>query len=88
MKLIVLTVGKVMTSYYTKCPTQRITFKSVDENDKEYYYLNLDRRWEKEVDINNWLKYLKPGRVLEVSLQSNGKNVDMFKGFQVKGEIK
>lgn len=79
MKLIVLSVSPETLSKYSGFPTKRVTFKSLDPNDKNYYYLNLDEKFKEKV--SQWDPVCKEGNVLDVTLQANGKNINLFQGF-------
>jgi hypothetical protein len=63
----------------------RVAMKSIGEGDPNTYYLNLPKNYQR---FNEWLPYMKEGNVLEVNLQSNGKNVNFYMPFNVIKQVK
>lgn len=76
MKVIVWKVGDWRPGKFPDRKTnetfdvKRVMFKSLDEKDKETYYLNLDK---KQPDVvEKWEPHIKEGNVLDVVLVPKG----------------
>jgi hypothetical protein len=62
----------------------RVAFKPLDDTGMKVHYLNLPHKF---IKYEEWIKYLKPGNILDVSLQGNKKNVNYFMNFSVVKEV-
>ena len=87
MKLTVWNEGIWKPSRFSNSEVRRVSFKSLDKNDKKTYYLNLDNA---NKGYEQWLPYLINGTVLDVQVMPmNGKNIiNKFQPFLVVKQIK
>lgn len=79
MKVIVLKVSEWRQSIKNDALYKRITFEIMDQPGK-YVHLNLTQNCA-PIKWQQWLPYLKPGNVLDVTMQSNNRNVNQFQHF-------
>lgn len=78
-RVVVWKIPNWTNSKYQDGKNVRIALKNIDTN--ESYHLNLVSS---EPDILlRWFPAIAEGSILDVKLQSNGKNVDRYAGFQV-----
>lgn len=91
MKLIVLKEGVWKDSVSGDGSNKRVTFKSLDAEDKRYYYLNItdyerDTRAQQSIK-DKWEPWCKPGNVLEVPM-FNETTINKFGQFTIIKENK
>lgn len=78
MIAIVWKVSKEMPSKWKPGFTnQVVVFKSIDESDKKQYKLNLDSKFKNDCD--RWKVDLQEGNVLNITINYDTGNVDLFK---------
>jgi hypothetical protein len=86
MKLICIDEGVWKPGKHGDGQNKRVSFKSVDPEDKKYYYLNLtDYEVDKAAGIsieNKWLPFAKKGNILDVDLY-NENTIAKFRPFHV-----
>ena len=82
-RVIVLVVGPWKDSKTNGYPYMRVTFELADEPGS-YVYLNLTKNVQgQDYKWAQWVPHLKPGNVLDVTMQANNKNVNQFAPFRV-----
>jgi len=82
MKAIIWKVTERRPSkMYDNVDNQVVVFKSIDENDKGQYKLNLDYRFPDVV--SRWLPNIQEGNVLDVNIRPGTKNVDAYSQYKL-----
>lgn len=87
MRLAVWNEGIWKPSKYTNGDCRRISFKSLNKDDKKTYYLNQDTSHD---GYENWLPHIIKGTVLDVDVMpiKDGNIINKFKAFSVIKKVK
>ena len=75
MKLIVWNKGIWKQSKFTNGENKRVSFKSLDKEDKKTYYLNIDTTHNV---LHIWEPFIIEGNILDIALMSDGKTINKF----------